>query len=83
MKERRNGFVGIFIPSANDSSILETDETIEYRYVLCGKAMDVRPIGAELNKSFQGRGGGSKEMVQGSITGGRKDIADFLKNYKY
>lgn len=83
VKERRNGFVGIFIPSAKDSSILETDETIEYRYILCAKAMDVRPIGAELNKSFQGRGGGSQEMVQGSITGGRKDIADFLKNYKY
>ena len=83
VKERRNGIVGIFIPSAKDSSILETDETLEYRYVLCAKAVDVRPIGAELNRSFLGRGGGSREMIQGSITGDRKAIADFLKNYNY
>ncbi|MDF2869321.1 MAG: alanyl-tRNA editing protein [Anaerocolumna sp.] len=81
VKERRNGIVGIFIPSAKDSSISETDEAIEYRYVLCAKEIDVRQIGAELNKAFQGRGGGSKEMVQGSIKGGRKDIENFLKNY--
>ncbi|WOO36987.1 alanyl-tRNA editing protein [Anaerocolumna sp. AGMB13020] len=83
VKERRNGVVGIFIPSAKDSLIMETDEPLEYRYVMCAKAMDVRPMGAELNKSFLGRGGGSKEMVQGSITGRRTDIADFLKNFTF
>lgn len=82
MKERRSGIVGIFIYSPKEGIVSETEEEREYRYVLCAKEMDIRPAGAELNKSFQGRGGGSKEMVQGSITGKKGDIESFIRQYR-
>lgn len=83
LKDRRDGVTGIFLPSAKSGPDLsETDESMEYRYILCAKTIDVRPLGTALNKNFQGRGGGSKEMVQGSLTGRKDDIADFILQYK-
>jgi alanyl-tRNA synthetase len=51
----------------------------EYKYVAASKTMDVRTIATELNQTFHGRGGGSKEMVQGSLTGTKEAIEHFIK----
>lgn len=82
LKERRDGIIGIFIPAEKDTDIAK-DSALkqEYRYILCSKNADIRPLGVELNKAFNGRGGGSKEMVQGSITGSKDEIAGFIENY--
>ncbi len=55
-------------------------EEKEYKYILASKHMDVRPIGKSLNEAFHGKGGGSKEMVQGSLTGNRESIEEFMIN---
>lgn len=49
-----------------------------YRYVIGSKSVDVREIAKRLNQEFDGRGGGKKEMVQGSLAGKRADIEKIL-----
>lgn len=52
-----------------------TDEE-EYRYVIGSRSEDVRPLSKMLNTTFQGRGGGKPEMVQGSVKGTRTEIEE-------
>lgn len=68
--ERCSGTVAVF--SGNDDT--------GYKYALGNKNEDVRALGKELNQSFNGRGGGSKELMQGSVIGKQDDLEDFLKN---
>lgn len=50
-----------------------------YRYALANAHADVRPVGNELNAAFSGRGGGSKELVQGSLKGSREELERFFR----
>lgn len=50
----------------------------QYNYVLASKEQDLRSICKLLNQQFEGKGGGTKEMVQGSITGGLEQVKDFV-----
>jgi alanyl-tRNA synthetase len=68
--ERFSGICGVFT-SLND---------YEYKYILCSKSTDVSILGKELNVGFQGKGGGSKEMIQGSIIGNKEDIQNFISS---
>ena len=52
-----------------------TDEE-GYRYVIGSRSEDVRPLSKVLNTTFQGRGGGKPEMVQGSVKGTRTEIEE-------
>ena len=52
-----------------------TDEE-GYRYVIGSRSEDVRPLSKMLNITFQGRGGGKPEMVQGSVKGTRTEIEE-------
>lgn len=45
-----------------------------YKYVIGSHKLDVREIAKELNGQFAGRGGGKKDMVQGSLYGSQKAI---------
>lgn len=82
LKERREGIIGIFVPTAKAiNQTMESPVNQEYRYILSSKNADIRPLGSELNKAFNGRGGGSKEMVQGSLTGVKDEIEKFLNNF--
>lgn len=51
-----------------------------YRYALANAKEDVRPVGKALNSAFSGRGGGSKELVQGSLKGNRGDLEKFFQH---
>ena len=51
----------------------------EYRYSICSKEMDARVVGREFNTTFNGRGGGTERMVEGSVTALRGDIEAFFK----
>ena len=52
-----------------------TDEE-GYRYVIGSRSENVRPLSKMLNTTFQGRGGGKPEMVQGSVKGTRTEIEE-------
>ncbi|WP_411676601.1 alanyl-tRNA editing protein [Caproicibacter sp.] len=50
-----------------------------YRYAVSDPTNDVRPYAKELSAAFSGRGGGPKELVQGSISGMQKEIKLFFE----
>ncbi len=53
-----------------------------YRYAVASpREDDVRPLGKALNAAFSGRGGGSAELVQGSVRGRAEDIREFFARY--
>lgn len=54
-----------------------TDEN--YRYAMANAGEDVRTVGKQLNSAFSGRGGGSKELVQGSLKGTREALEAFFR----
>lgn len=49
-----------------------------YRYCIASRSNDLRSLGKELNGSFNGKGGGRGEMIQGSLTGREEELRDFL-----
>ena len=51
-----------------------------YRYALASTGEDIRPFGKRMNSAFQGRGGGSAELIQGSLKGNRAEIEHFLNS---
>ncbi len=52
-----------------------------YRYAAADPAGDVRPVGKELNQKLNGRGGGPKELVQGSLKAEREEIVRVLSGW--
>ena len=60
------------------ASVLSGSDETGYKYALGSANIDVRALGKELNNTFSGRGGGSKELVQGSITGTQSEIEHFF-----
>lgn len=63
-------YLGIFV----------SDNNLDYKYVLAGKNVDIRPITSKLNETFQGKGGGSKDMAQGAISGSLEEILELLNS---
>jgi len=61
-------------------AVLSGSDDTEYKYAIGSANIDVRTIGKELNSNFSGRGGGSKEMIQGSIRGTQNKIEYFINN---
>lgn len=49
-----------------------------YRYAVASSKEDVRLLGKKMNAAFSGRGGGSSELIQGSLHGRREDIKAFF-----
>jgi len=68
--ERVSGTAAVF--SANDKA--------GYQYALGNRNEDVRPLGKELNQMFHGHGGGSKELVQGSVTATQDELERFFED---
>ncbi|HHV32552.1 alanyl-tRNA editing protein [Caproiciproducens sp. LBM24188] len=60
------------------AAVLSGSDEDGYKYAVCSSSNDVRPLGKKLNEAFGGRGGGSKELVQGSVRGTRNDIERFF-----
>ena len=61
-------------------AVFSGNNEIGYKYALGNRSEDVRPLGKELNKTFSGRGGGSRELVQGSVIGMQDELELFFKN---
>ncbi len=50
-------------------------EEERWQYIVGAVEMDLRPLVKEMNAALRGRGGGSAQMVQGSVQADRKEIA--------
>lgn len=53
-------------------------EEAGYRYVMGSRTVDVRPVAKEFNLTFDGRGGGKPEMVQGTVKGKAEEMRKWL-----
>lgn len=53
-----------------------------YKYVMCGKDMDIVSLGKAFNLALNGRGGGKNPMVQGSVEGSEEAVREFLENWE-
>lgn len=54
----------------------------EYKYCIVSHSIDLRDMCKALNSAFSGRGGGKPQIVQGSLSGSKAEIKDFLINYQ-
>ena len=53
-----------------------------YHYILGSRSQDVREAAKKLNESFNGKGGGKPQMVQGSLMGQETEIRKVLEAIK-
>lgn len=60
------------------AAVFSGGEASGYRYALASEHTDVRPIGKKLNQACSGRGGGTAELVQGSVKADREEIDRFF-----
>lgn len=51
-----------------------------YKYALGSEAVDMKQFGLGFNKALTGRGGGDKQLIQGSCTASLDRIRDYLQN---
>ncbi len=64
------------------AAVLSGSDETGYKYAVGSANVDVRALGKELNNTFSGRGGGSKELVQGSVMGMQNEFEHFFNNRK-
>ncbi|MDF2877577.1 MAG: alanyl-tRNA editing protein [Clostridia bacterium] len=57
-----------------------TPEAEGVKYALGAQSTDIRVLCKELNKAFNGRGGGAKEICQGTLTGTSREIIQRIQN---
>ena len=50
-----------------------------WKYAVGSAQRDVRELGKRLNQRFSGRGGGQKELVQGTLTASRRELEAFFQ----
>ena len=65
--KKNDGIVAVFSGESNS-----------YKYAVSSLSKSVKSITQELNASFNGRGGGSDELVQGSIAATDTEIRKLL-----
>lgn len=58
--------------------VLSVKKDTEYSYLIGSKKKDCRTLGTAINQNFQGKGGGSPVMVQGSLKGDLNKIKEFF-----
>ncbi len=58
--------------------VLSGSDENGYQFVAGSRTIDLRGFGKALQESFQGRGGGKAEMIQGSVKGTREAIEEWI-----
>lgn len=62
------------------AGVFSGNEQMGYQYAVASEHMDVRAFGKEMNQALNGRGGGSKGLIQGSVNAKKAQIEAFLQN---
>ena len=55
------------------------DDENGYRYIIASKAVDLRAKSKEINAAIDGKGGGQKEMIQGTAKASEADIRKYFE----
>lgn len=72
LTEKSDGICGVFSGSDDGG----------YRYIIASPSKDVRAVNHLLKEAFQAKGGGSFEMVQGSLHAAQNEILKVLRQIK-
>lgn len=62
------------------AAVFTGDEQQGYQYVIGSGDRDCRELGKSCNRALNGRGGGSAQMVQGSVKAGREEIEKWFSD---
>lgn len=62
-------------------AVFSGDDESGYKYALGSGHDDVRVLGKQFNQAMDGRGGGSQELIQGSVKAGRANLEQFLAEH--
>ncbi|MBP0975674.1 MAG: hypothetical protein J6P20_06375, partial [Oscillospiraceae bacterium] len=68
LMEKCGGIAAVFFPGAEGG----------YRYIIGSQSVKLRAWAKEFNSALSGRGGGSEEMIQGTVTAKAEDIRAYL-----
>ena len=61
-------------------AVFTGSESGGYKYIIGSRTTDLRERAGDINKALSGRGGGSPEMIQGTVTAARSDIEKYFSN---
>ncbi len=64
--------------AAGVTGVFSGSEESGYQYAVASQGADVRAFGKEMNQALNGRGGGSKELIQGSVKAKKAQIEAFF-----
>jgi alanyl-tRNA synthetase len=67
--EQHEGICGVFVGT----------DTGGYNYIIGSKTVDCREVASALKEKLGARGGGSTQMVQGSVQAKAEDIVECVK----
>lgn len=62
-------------------AVFAGSDTEGYRYMIASLSQDVRPLNDRMKTELSARGGGSREMVQGSCPGSKQQLSSLFNNY--
>lgn len=81
VKNGKGRVVAAFAPKTQPAEVQpgsDAGAAFEYMYVIGSRSLDVREGGKRLNALLSGRGGGSAEMLQGSVRASEGKIREIL-----
>ena len=73
LMEKCGGLAAVFFPGSEEGVL---------RYIIGSRHVDLRKAGKALNAGIGGRGGGRPEMIQGSASGTREEIREFVLSFR-
>ena len=63
---------------AQTAAVFSGEDGAGYKYALGSSVLDVREMGKQLNQSLQGRGGGARDLIQGSVNARAEEIRRYF-----
>jgi alanyl-tRNA synthetase len=67
---------------AGVAALLSGSDREGYRYVIASRRVDLKAAAGTINRGIDGRGGGSRELIQGSAAKTLAEITDFFSNFR-
>lgn len=62
-------------------AVFSGDDREGYRYIIGSRSLDLRAAARGINAGIEGRGGGSREMIQGRASASAETIQKFIEAY--
>ena len=69
----------LLVPKAGRAAaVFSGNDETGYRYIIGSRSMDMRSFAKAFNQSLNGRGGGSGEMIQGTVFAAEQEIKEYM-----